>query len=149
LEWQLKKSEYLVGEYSIADIATYPWIMRYFNFGVSLDDFPAVKRWTDRIGAARGATRHRSIETPELGSCVNKAKLLKAVSLLEKGDWRAAHEIVQQDEESPLACWAHGIVHLREGDLPNARYWYREAKRALPDAASVPGEITALKKSLR
>jgi hypothetical protein len=78
-----------------------------------------------------------------------KLDLRKAVSLLEKGDWQAAHEIVQQDEESPLACWAHGIVHLMEGDLPNARYWYREAKRAFPDAPSVPGEISALKKSLR
>ena len=80
---------------------------------------------------------------------MNKPDLLKAVSLLEKGDWRAAHEIVQQDEASPLACWAHGIVHLMEGDLPNARYWYRQAKRAFPDAPSVPGEISALKKSLR
>jgi len=78
-----------------------------------------------------------------------KLDLRKAVSLLEKGDWQAAHEIVQQDEESPLACWAHGIVHLMEGDLPNARYWYREAKRAFPDAPSVPGEISALKKSRR
>ncbi len=78
-----------------------------------------------------------------------KLDLRKAVSLLEKGDWQAAHEIVQQDEESPLACWAHGVVHLMEGDLPNARYWYREAKRAFPDAPSVPGEISALKKSLR
>jgi len=78
-----------------------------------------------------------------------KRDLRKAVSLLEKGDWQAAHEIVQQDEESPLACWAHGVVHLMEGDLPNARYWYREAKRAFPDAPSVPGEISALKKSLR
>jgi hypothetical protein len=80
---------------------------------------------------------------------VSKPDLLEALSLLEKGDWRAAHEIVQQDEESPLACWAHGIVHLMEGDLPNARYWYREARRAFPDAPSVPGEISALRKSLR
>jgi hypothetical protein len=67
---------------------------------------------------------------------------------MEKGDWQAAHEIVQKDEGSPLACWAHGIVHLMEGDLPNARYWYREAKRAFPDAPSVLEEISALKGSL-
>jgi len=68
---------------------------------------------------------------------------------MESGDWNAAHEIVQQDEESPLACWAHGIVHLMEGDLPNARYWYREAKRGFPAQPSIPQEISALKSSLR
>jgi hypothetical protein len=74
--------------------------------------------------------------------------LLLAVAHLENGDWRAAHEIVQKDEESPLACWAHGIVHLMEGDLPNARYWYREAGRPFPEAPSVSEEIRALKSSI-
>ena len=68
-----------------------------------------------------------------------------AVAHLERGDWRAAHEIVQKDEESALSCWAHGIVHVLEGDLPNARYWYGQAKRAFPKDYSVPAEIAALK----
>ena len=67
---------------------------------------------------------------------------------LERGDWQAAHEIVQKDEESPLACWAHGIVHVMEGDLPNARYWYGEAKRPFPNEYSVPEEIAAFKAAL-
>ena len=71
--------------------------------------------------------------------------LRSAVALLERGDWRAAHEIVQKDEESTLSCWAHGIVHVMEGDLPNARYWYGPAKRAFPKDYSVPAEIAALK----
>jgi hypothetical protein len=48
--------------------------------------------------------------------------LAQALAHLERGDWQAAHEIVQQDEESPFACWAHGMVHLMEGDVPNALY---------------------------
>ena len=64
---------------------------------------------------------------------------------MESGDWNAAHEIVQRDEDAPLACWAHGIVHLMEGDVPNARYWYREAKRDFPAKPSIPREIAALK----
>ncbi len=68
-----------------------------------------------------------------------------AVEHLERGDWRAAHEIVQKDEETPMFCWAHGIVHVMEGDLLNARYWYGEAKRAFPEKYSIPGEIAALK----
>jgi hypothetical protein len=71
--------------------------------------------------------------------------LRSAVALLEQGDWKGAHEIVQKDEESPLSCWAHGIVHVLEGDLPNARYWYRQAERAFPVKYSVPDEIAALK----
>jgi hypothetical protein len=71
--------------------------------------------------------------------------LRSAVALLEQGDWQAAHVIVQEDEESALSCWAHGIVHVMEGDLPNARYWYGQAKRAFPKDYSVPAEIAALK----
>ena len=74
--------------------------------------------------------------------------LRSAVAHLERGDWQAAHAIVQKDEDSPLSCWAHGIVHVMEGDLPNARYWYREAKRTFPEPYSVTGEIAALKAAL-
>ena len=76
---------------------------------------------------------------------ITQAQLVKAVSHLEAGDWQAAHEIVQRDEESPLACWAHGIVHIMEGDLPNARYWYGQAKRAFPSKPSATDEIRALR----
>ena len=76
---------------------------------------------------------------------LTRAELGRAVDCLERGDWQAAHEIVQTDEASALACWAHGIVHIMEGDLPNARYWYREAKRRFPDNPAVTTEIRALK----
>jgi hypothetical protein len=72
-----------------------------------------------------------------------------ALRLLQEGDWRAAHEIVQEDEESPLSCWAHGIVHLMEGDVPNARYWYRVAGRVLRPDYSVEQEIAALGETLK
>ena len=75
--------------------------------------------------------------------------LRSALRLLQAGDWRAAHEIVQEDEESPLSCWAHGIVHLMEGDVPNARYWYRQAGRVLRQDFSVKEEIAALGETLK
>jgi Flp pilus assembly protein TadD len=75
---------------------------------------------------------------------MKKADLAEALALLRQGDWQAAHAIVQKDEDSPLACWAHGIVHLMEGDTSNARYWYREAKREFPRDPSVADEIAAL-----
>jgi hypothetical protein len=74
--------------------------------------------------------------------------LREAVRLLAQGDWRGAHEIVQADEDSRLACWAHGIAHLMEGDAANARYWYRVAGRAFPPEPDVRKEIAALKASL-
>jgi hypothetical protein len=78
----------------------------------------------------------------------SRKDLAKAVSHLEAGDWQAAHVIVQEDEQSPLACWAHGIVHIMEGDMPNARYWYRAAKREFPEEVSVSRELSALKAAL-
>jgi len=64
LDRELAKREYLAGKYSIADIATYPWILRYFNFGVALDDYPALKAWTDRIGARPAVQRGMEILKP-------------------------------------------------------------------------------------
>jgi len=46
--------------------------------------------------------------------------LERAIEHLAAGEWQKAHEIVQQDK-STLAAWLHGIVHLLEGDLDNAR----------------------------
>jgi hypothetical protein len=79
---------------------------------------------------------------------LGRSQLQKALTHLEAGEWQAAHEIVQKDEDSPLACWAHGIVHIMEGDLPNARYWYGQAKRTFPAAAKADPEIRALAAAL-
>jgi hypothetical protein len=68
--------------------------------------------------------------------------LTRAVELLAAGEWRGAHEIVQP-ETSALAAWLHGIVHTLEGDLDNARYWYRKADRAFPGPDAVATEIRA------
>jgi len=80
---------------------------------------------------------------------VKKTELARALAHLRAGDWEAAHRIVQRDEDSPLSCWAHGIVHLMEGDLSNARYWYREAQREFPRAPSIADEIAALAAALQ
>ena len=71
-----------------------------------------------------------------------------AVRYLRKGDWEKAHAIVQEDE-SVLGCWAHGIVHLQEGDVSNARYWYRRAHRTFPKDVDTQAEIAALAQALK
>jgi GST-like protein len=47
----LKDHAYLADEYSIADIATYPWVARHEWHKVDLNDFPGVKRWYDAISS--------------------------------------------------------------------------------------------------
>jgi hypothetical protein len=53
-----------------------------------------------------------------------------------------------QQESSALAAWLHGIVHILEGDLDNARYWYRRADRPFPGAAAVREEIAAARRAV-
>ena len=72
------------------------------------------------------------------------ATLTEAIALLEAGDWQAAHAIVQKDSSSH-GSWAHGIVHMMEGDLGNADYWYRRTNRARPGPDAIGAEIAALK----
>jgi hypothetical protein len=50
-----------------------------------------------------------------------------------RGEWQRAHEIVQDETDTPSA-WVHAYLHRKEGDLSNAAYWYRRAKRPMPSA---------------
>jgi hypothetical protein len=70
----------------------------------------------------------------------------RVLDLLEAGDWQAAHEIVQK-ESSTLAAWLHGIVHILEGDLDNARGWYRKAQREFPGPGAATQEIAAARRA--
>jgi GST-like protein len=51
LDQRLAEVDYLAGEYSIADMATYPWIARHEWHRVDLAGFPNVKRWYEAVGA--------------------------------------------------------------------------------------------------
>ena len=77
----------------------------------------------------------------------NDDALTRALDLLDRGDWQAAHAIVQ-NESSTLAAWLHGIVHTLEGDLENARYWYRRARREFPGPEKVAAEIAQARRAL-
>jgi GSH-dependent disulfide-bond oxidoreductase len=56
LDKRLRDRDFIAGDYSIADMAAYPWIVPHEDQGMTLDDFPAVQAWFERI-AARDATR--------------------------------------------------------------------------------------------
>ena len=57
MEKRLSAHEYLAGEYSVADIATYPWVGRHEMHQVDLADFPQVKRWFDAVSARPAVQR--------------------------------------------------------------------------------------------
>lgn len=64
LNERLKDREFLADGYSVADIATYPWVARYEWHKTDLNDFPHVKRWFDAI-SARPAVK-RGMNVPEV-----------------------------------------------------------------------------------
>lgn len=55
LDRRLAGRDFIAGDYSIADMAAYPWIVPYEAQGQKLEDFPNLKRWFEHI-AARPAT---------------------------------------------------------------------------------------------
>lgn len=62
LDRRLSKHDWLAADiYSIADIATFPWIARHEWQGIDLADFPNLKRWFDAIAARPAVVRGRSV----------------------------------------------------------------------------------------
>ncbi len=68
LDKQLENREFIAGDYSIADMACYPWIVSHEKQGQNLSDFTNIKKWFDKI-AARPAT----IRAYEKGRAINTA----------------------------------------------------------------------------
>ena len=61
LNERLNGNEYLADAYSIADIATYPWVSRHEWHKTDLNDFPGVKRWFDAISARPAVQRGMNV----------------------------------------------------------------------------------------
>jgi GST-like protein len=59
---RLGEADYLAGDYSIADIATYPWVARYEWHKVALEDFPNVARWFKAISARPAVARAMAVQ---------------------------------------------------------------------------------------
>jgi hypothetical protein len=76
-------------------------------------------------------------------------RLREAVARALTGDWQAAHAIVQEHEEDADAAWIHAVVHRMEGDLGNARYWYRRCRRELREDVSTEAELREIEASLQ
>lgn len=65
LDDRLGKSDFLAGAvYTIADIATYPWVARHERHQTDLNHFANVKRWFDHVGARPGV--QRGMQVPQV-----------------------------------------------------------------------------------
>ncbi|MGJ0503898.1 MAG: glutathione binding-like protein [Methylocystis sp.] len=64
MDGQLAKTPYLSGEYSIADIACYPWIVPHEDQGQDLHDFPHLKRWFETIRSRPAVIRAYAAGAP-------------------------------------------------------------------------------------
>jgi len=61
LDRRLGEAEYLAGEYSIADVATYPWVARHEWHKTDLSVYPNVQRWFGAIGARAAVQRGMAV----------------------------------------------------------------------------------------
>ena len=64
LDKRLQDREYLCGDYSIADIATWPWVSLHGWAGVDIDDLPHLQRWIGEVGTRPAVEKGRAI--PEM-----------------------------------------------------------------------------------
>lgn len=77
IDKQLSKSAYLAGEeYTIADIATFPWLRSWKNQGIEWDDFPHAKRWFDEINARPAVKRGIEVLADQHKPLDDKSKAL-------------------------------------------------------------------------
>ncbi len=88
LDRALAQAEWLAGEYSIADMATYPWLMHHEKQGQRLEDFPNVHRWYramgERPGVQRGVAHGHERRADEIGHTYLYGQTADAVKAREQ-----------------------------------------------------------------
>ena len=61
---------------------------------------------------------------------------VRALWHAKKGEWEHAHNIAQ-DIHTPHGSWIHALLHLIEGDVGNAHYWFARAGKAAVKIAEI------------
>jgi GST-like protein len=57
IEKQLAENEFLAGEYSIADIATFPWVKEYERYGIDGDTIPSTLTWLEKVSDRKAVSK--------------------------------------------------------------------------------------------
>ena len=83
LNKRLADREYLAGEYSIADMASWPWVTPWRLQGIVMDEFPHLQAWYERIAAReavqRGAQVGKDLTRRNLGDASRDAQAARNV----------------------------------------------------------------------
>lgn len=82
LDKRLSDNEYLAGAYSIADIATWPWINAHEWAGLTLDNYPDLKRWFEQVGKRPAVLKGKQIPKSEDTSESDEEKAKKISRIL-------------------------------------------------------------------
>ncbi len=83
LNKQLAGKDFIVGDYSIADMACWPWVVPYSNQGIDIGEFPNLKAWFERVGEreavkagfALGGELRRNLADPGKGTTAARGVL--------------------------------------------------------------------------
>ncbi len=83
LDKRLQDRDFVAGDYSIADMASFPWVSPWKMQGINLNQFPNVKAWYDRIAARdavqRSAEAGKGITSRHLGAPTKEAEEARKV----------------------------------------------------------------------
>src|SRR3546814_11009716 len=90
LDKQLADREFIAGDYSIADMASYPWIVPHEKQGQKLEDFPNLKRWFDTI-AARPAVQRAYAKAQAINTAPRSEERRVGNAWVSTGKTRWAH----------------------------------------------------------
>ena len=78
LDGRLQGRDFVAGEYTIADMAIWPWVVPYRNQGIDLEEFPEVRRWFERVGQREAVQRGRDLgaelRTAQTGQAAREAQ---------------------------------------------------------------------------
>jgi GSH-dependent disulfide-bond oxidoreductase len=88
LEDQLDGKDFMCGDYSIADMACYPWVSAAERLGKSLEDFPHIRRWIETIRERPATTRAYDVAKtmpPTQPPTPEQAKILFSQGRIRKG----------------------------------------------------------------
>jgi hypothetical protein len=108
-----------------------------------------IRIWRDELNESHFSSAFAILPSSYQIMSAPKDDLLRVAELALAGEWDAAHQLVQQYEDDATAAWIHAVLHKMEGDLSNARYWYRHADRMEHVEDESHAELAAIQAELR
>ena len=78
MDARLGQEPYLAGDYSIADMAAWPWVMQHDWSGVRIDDLPRLSAWLERVGDRAPVRRGFDVPAPQTSPVLSTGRAILA-----------------------------------------------------------------------